>query len=89
MCVGEQTHIRKDGISILSRHNSKRASLVLQRNRSKILSLHTSLWAIGKGATREATKEEADEMAIYIKRLLVRCMTPQQLRWSVLYMADL
>jgi triosephosphate isomerase len=71
VCVGEQTrdtegwylHTIKTQLEACFAGIAKKAI-------KDIVIAYEPVWAIGKGATREASKEEADEMAIYIKRVI-------------------
>ncbi len=71
VCVGEQIR-DTEGWYLHTIKTQLEACLagVSKKLIKDIVIAYEPVWAIGKGATREATKEEADEMAIYIKRVI-------------------
>ncbi len=71
VCVGEQAR-DTEGWYLHTIKTQLEACLqgIARKSLKDIVIAYEPVWAIGKHATREATKEEADEMAIYIKKVI-------------------
>lgn len=71
LCVGESTRDR-DGffLSFVGEQIKESLKGVARRELKNIMIAYEPLWAIGKNATREATKEEFMEMKIFIKKVI-------------------
>lgn len=71
LCVGESMRDR-DGffLSFVGEQIKESLKGVARRELKNIMIAYEPLWAIGRNATREATKEEFMEMKIFIKKVI-------------------
>ncbi len=71
LCIGEAT--RDDSgeyHAFLKKQLTESLSLIPKTWIPKVVIAYEPVWAIGKNAIREATPEESEEMAIFIKKIL-------------------
>jgi len=71
LCVGESSRDEKGKYLHFLKEEIKMSLSAVSKNAiSKIVIAYEPIWAIGKDAVREATPEESEEMAIFIKKVL-------------------
>ncbi|MCX6754498.1 MAG: triose-phosphate isomerase [Candidatus Nomurabacteria bacterium] len=78
LCVGESVRDANGSFLLLVEEQIKKSLIGVSGAQMKnIIVAYEPIWAIGKNATREATKEEFMEMKIFIKKVVSDIYTPK------------
>ncbi len=86
LCIGETIRDEEGKyLKFLKEQLTVSLSLISKNAISKVVIAYEPVWAIGKNATRDATPEESEEMAIFIKKVLSDLCGPAHKNVRILY----
>ncbi len=71
LCVGERVRdVHHFHFAFIKKQIETALSIISKNDIKKVVIAYEPVWAIGKNAEREATPEECEEIAIYIRKVL-------------------
>ncbi len=86
LCIGEHNRDEEGKyLKFLKEQLTVSLSLISKNAMPKVVIAYEPVWAIGKSAVRDATPEESEEMAIFIKKVLSDLCGPSHKNVRILY----